>query len=171
MTKRKIYRDAITEEEADILLLGEWAPEETFGTGHAYLINIHEGSAILTKLLEIIRADFDFEVKGVKGVKSSGESYVRLETNKNGHRWHNDRGGYSMDDANLHMPWCQLGVSILLSSEDNFTGGDTYYADDDKETNKVKADRRRYDMCVHASDVWHMVESHEGTRTVLLMFI
>ena len=86
---------------------------------------------------------------------------------------HNDQGGYTKDDDNLHMEWCQVGVSILLSDESEFTGGDTYYADIDfsNEENKIKSDRRQYDMCAHTSDSWHMVEPHGGTRTVLLMFI
>jgi len=163
---RKIYRNAITAKEAEFLLNKDWAINETLGKEHASLTNVKD-VPVINKLLEIIRKDFDFEIGGIK------ESYIRIETRGNGHRWHNDKGGYSADDTNTHMSWCQLGVSILLSDESEFTGGDTYYADMDfsHEENKIKSDRRQYDMCVHTSNVWHMVEPHEGSRTVLLMFI
>ena len=51
--------------------------------------------------------DFDFEINGY--------SYMRIEQKTKGHEWHNAQGGYTKDDDNLHMKWCQVGVSILLS--------------------------------------------------------
>ncbi len=152
---RKIYRNAITTEDCNI--------SEKVGMEKSVLLKDFS-DPIINALLELIREDFNFTIKQ--------ESYIRIETRQNGHNWHIDRGTYD-SKVEGHMTWCQLGISILLSDESEFTGGDTYYADMDfsHEENKIKSDRRQYDMCVHTSDVWHMVEPHEGSRTVLLMFI
>jgi len=85
------------------------------------------------------------------------------ETHKIGHKWHKDTG------TDNHMSWCQVGLSVLLTN--SFTGGLMYYADDDSGKNKTLVKRKVGDLCVHDSSEWHMVEPHEGKRTVLLIFI
>jgi len=110
---------------------------------------------IAGKVIDRLREHFNFEIKD--------ESYWRIETMPQGHGWHRDTGD------NNHMLWCQVGVSILLNG--SFTGGETYYADDDGKTNVVKQERSIGDLCAHTSDEWHMVTPHEGKRTVFLMFI
>ena len=107
------------------------------------------------KILNKLKEDFEFKVKG--------NSYYVVERRPSGHGWHKDTG------TGNHMPWCQVGVSILLKDGDS--GGETYYADDDKETNKIKSNRKLYDLVAHTSDEWHMVTPHTGERVVFLMFI
>ena len=144
MTKRKIYKG--TSVISDLY-------EKYNQSGQVALIGSNE--PIISSIIDLIREDFSFSIKE--------ESYFRIETKGEGHPWHVDTG------TNNHMMWCQVGISIIL--KDGFTGGDTYYADDDKETNKVKVVREKHDICVHSSDQWHMVDPHQGTRTVLIMFI
>ena len=157
---RKIYRNIINEEDVNFLLDETWK-DPIFNKTGVYL-NKSANVPVLNKLLEAIRKDFDFQINGY--------SYMRIETRPAGHKWHNDIG-VKYGNESGHMQWCQLGVSILLSNENDFEGGDTYYGDDINGTNKIKSDRKQYDMCVHTSDEWHMVESHTGSRTVVLMFI
>ena len=73
MTKRKIYRNAITSKDAEFLLNKDWAIDEILGKEHASLTNVKD-VPVINKLLEIIRKDFDFEIGGIK------ESYIRIET-------------------------------------------------------------------------------------------
>ena len=157
---RKVYRNAIDSSEVDFLLNKEWG-EVGFNGNGALLNNVKE-LPLFNRLLDMIHKDFEFELKE--------KSNVVIETKPAGHIWHNDKGA-KYTGGRMHMSWCQLGVSLLISNKNDFEGGNTYYADDDKETNKIKSDRKQYDMCVHTSDEWHMVESHTGSRTVMLMFI
>jgi hypothetical protein len=107
------------------------------------------------KILNKLKEDFEFTI--------NRNSYYIVEQRQSGHNWHKDTG------SNNHMTWCQVGVSILLKDGDS--GGETYYADDDKETNKIKSNRKLYDLVAHTSDEWHMVTPHTGERVVFLMFI
>jgi len=109
-------------------------------------------SNIVSDIINILKKDFDFTIK-----KSS---YCLVEHYPSGHDWHVDTG------SNDHMKWCELGVSILLT-EPTF-GGDTYYKDGEE---IIKSDRGLYDMIAHTSDELHKVDSHEGYRSVFLMFI
>ena len=54
-----------------------------------------------------------------------------------------------------------IGSNPVDSRERNNEHGD----------NKVKSDRNIYDLIVHKSDVWHMVEPNSGERIVLVFFI
>tara|TARA_Y100001938_G_scaffold148830_1_gene233660 strand:+ start:62 stop:487 length:426 start_codon:yes stop_codon:yes gene_type:complete len=140
---RKIYKNFITKKEANVLL-------KTLG-GKI----IDSKNKITNKIVDKLKEDFDFKIKP--------ESYYHIEHYPSGHPWHKDTG------INNHMSWCQLGVSILLKNSSS--GGDTYYAEDIKGTNKIKSDRKLYDLIAHTSDEWHMVEPHEGERVVFLIFI
>jgi hypothetical protein len=110
---------------------------------------------IVDKIVKRLLDDFNFEVKE--------ESYWRIEQHPTGHSWHIDTGDKG------HMLWCQVGVSILLTS--SFTGGETYYTDDNNKTNVMLQERGIGDLCAHTSDQWHMVTPHKGKRIVFLMFI
>jgi len=113
----------------------------------------HETNPTILKIINILKEHFDFVIKP--------ESYWRIEHKPNGHGWHVDTG------TNNHMMWCQVGCSILLTSNQEFTGGKTFY---DQE-NPVESKRDKYDIAAHSSDEWHMVEPHQGDRVVLLIFI
>ena len=63
--------------------------------------------------------------------------------------------------------WCQVGCSILLTSNEEFEGGETFYNKEEP----VLAIRDKYDIVAHSSDEWHMVTPHTGNRVVLLLFI
>ena len=140
---RKIYNSFITKSEADILL----------NLSNKKLLD--SNNKIINKIIKQLKKDFDFNIKK--------ESNYQTEHYPHGHTWHIDTG------INNHMPWCQIGVSILIKKPT--LNGDTYYADDGKETNKVKVERSLYDLIAHTSDEWHMVEPHKGERKVFLMFI
>jgi hypothetical protein len=129
----------------------------------AYLLKTPRGlhklksssNPVVDKVVERLRRHFNFEI--------NSNSYWRIEEKPDGHEWHKDTG------SNDHMLWCQVGVSIVLTN--NFTGGETFYADDAGETNVVKQNRKIGDLCAHTSTEWHMVTPHQGRRTVFLMFI
>ena len=142
---RKIYKNFITKEEAD----------NQISIGRCRNSIINTDNKLISDIVNKLREDFDFEVEE--------KSYWSIESRSRGHKWHRDTG------SNNHMTWCQVGVSILL--KDGSSGGETYYADDDKETNKIKSNRELYDLIAHTSDEWHMVTPHKGNRYVLLMFI
>jgi len=110
---------------------------------------------LVDKVLELIKNDFNVNI--------SPQSYYRVEQKSNGHKWHIDTG------TSKHMMWCKVGISILL--QDGTSGGETFYADNEKETNKTKSKRELYDLVAHTSDEWHMVTPHTGNRIVFLMFI
>ena len=139
---RKIYHSFITKEEVISL---ESCKREVLGNNNK----------VLVKILNKLKKDFDFSVKK--------ESYCLMEHMPGGHQWHRDVG------VSNHMSWCEVGISILI--KEPISGGNTYYADDDKETNKTKIERGLYDLIVHTSDEWHMVEPHKGKREVFLIFI
>lgn len=147
---RKVYRAAITVNEADQLI-------KQYGSGAKQQVMLVKDNtdSIITRLLNQMSQDFQFTVKA--------ESYFRVEKLPIGHGWHQDTGDHG------HMKWCELGCSILLT--DNFTGGKTWYADDAEYRNPTPSDRLLCDLVAHTSDEWHMVEPHQGNRTVLLMFI
>ena len=174
---RKIYRNFITAEEAikidkDLKTNGKYFLKKRLSV----LDEI--GWNYITKIIDTIKEDFDFEIKE--------QSYFKKEK-KNAntpHNWHKDTG------SSNHMQWCQVGMSLILK-ESEF-GGETYYAKDNdlfnkeyddnyfykegkndnmKVTNKVKSDRGIYDLAVHTSDEWHYVTGGDGNRMTLLMFI
>jgi hypothetical protein len=142
---RNIYKNFISEEEALSMSKGEVSKVKIIDTKDEFI----------KKVLNKIKEDFDFTV--------NENSYYAIEHRPLGHGWHKDTG------TSNHMMWCQVGISILLKEGDS--GGETYYADDDKETNKIKSNRKLYDLVAHTSDEWHMVTQHTGKRVVFLMFI
>jgi hypothetical protein len=129
----------------------------------AQLLKIKQGTykilsvknPVVDRIVDRLLLDLDFKI--------NEHSYWRIEQKPLGHDWHVDTG------SNNHMPWCQIGVSILLTS--NFTGGETYYTQDQDKTNAIKQERALGDLCAHTSDELHMVTAHEGKRIVFLMFI
>ena len=141
---RKIYKDFFTEEEAKLV--------EKLDT-HTNAVTL-ANKYPFNKVLKTIRKDFN--------VAPVQQSFFNVEQKSKGHKWHKDTG------TSNHMMWCRVGGSIILQAG---SGGDTYYADDDKETNKVKSERGLYDLVLHTSDEWHMVEPNDGNRKVLLIFI
>tara|TARA_R110002020_G_scaffold474561_1_gene706280 strand:+ start:67 stop:501 length:435 start_codon:yes stop_codon:yes gene_type:complete len=143
---RKKYSNFINEEEKENLISDFFPLRNKLKSTNNNIIN-----KILIKLQE----DFEFKIKN--------ESYFLIEQNSDGHKWHLDTGNHN------HMPWCQIGVSMLLS-EPNETGI-TYYAEDENGTNKIKINRNIFDLLAHTSDEWHMVTPNNNNRTVLLMFI
>ena len=112
-----------------------------------------ETNPTILKIIDILKEHFDFVIKP--------ESYWRIEQKPTGHDWHIDTG--DMD----HMLWCQVGCSILLTSNTQFNGGETFYNKEEP----IKVERDLYDIAAHSSDEWHMVTPHSGTRVVLLLFI
>ena len=143
---RKIYRNFINKKEVELL---ESDVNSLFNK-----INVGDNK-IIDRILNQLKLDFDFSIKE--------QSYYLIEHIPKGHEWHRDTG------INNHMSWCEIGVSLLI--KEPLSGGDTYYADDDKETNKIKIERNLYDLIAHTSNEWHMVEPHKGERRVFLMFI
>ena len=100
-------------------------------------------------------------------------SYWRIETRPKGHEWHFD--GCKLVNGKFednHMAWCQYGTTVLLSDPGEFTGGSIYF-EVDGEPKEVK-DHYLNGVCYTAgkfnNPVRHMVEPHQGKRTVLLMF-
>tara|TARA_R110002096_G_scaffold426261_3_gene635804 strand:+ start:203 stop:742 length:540 start_codon:yes stop_codon:yes gene_type:complete len=178
---RKKYSNVLAPDDVDFLINTDWAANEQFGKDNAYLSNdialkqqYRNASdnwcehPIFSKLLEIIRKDFDANI--------SEHSYIRIEHRPIGHNWHNDIGAqYDGDPSHQKNTWLDCAASILLTSTDDFTEGDMYYADaygkDKIPVNPVKVDREQYDMIVHSADVWHSVDKHEGNRTVMLLFV
>tara|TARA_R100001594_G_scaffold84705_1_gene119253 strand:+ start:193 stop:618 length:426 start_codon:yes stop_codon:yes gene_type:complete len=140
---RKIYRNIITEKEAKIL-------EDLENTKLLQVQN-----SVVRKIIDKLKEDFNFTIKE--------KSYSYIERYPRGHGWHIDIGNEG------HMQWCEVGASILLKEPES--GGDTYYGDDINGTNKIKSDRKIYDLIAHTSDEYHMVEPHKGDRTVFLLFI
>jgi hypothetical protein len=142
---RKIYKNFTNKQEAEDVIKNK---------SSRIKIKSNE-TQFVKKVLNKLKEDFEFTV--------SGSSYYVVEQRQAGHGWHKDTG------TSNHMPWCQVGISILLKDGDS--GGETYYADDDKETNKIKSNRKLYDLVAHTSNEWHMVTPHTGDRVVFLMFI
>ena len=140
---KKIYRNFITEEEANTL--------KSLSSSKL----LESDSEIVEKILHQLEKDFNFTIRE--------ESYYYTEKYPIGHPWHKDTGN------NSHMNWCEVGVSILL--EEPISGGSTYYADNIKGDNKIKSDRKLHDLIAHTSDVYHMIEPHVGNRNVFLIFI
>ena len=141
---RKIYKNYFTAQDAKLA-------EALNGITKAVkLVDKYPFSKVIKTIND------DFNVSPVK------KSFLNVEQRSEGHEWHKDTG------TNDHMMWCRVGGSIILKKG---SGGDTYYADDDKETNKVKSERGLYDLVLHTSDEWHMVEPNDGNRKVLLIFI
>ena len=144
---KKLYRCAITVQQAQQLI-------KTYGHLGKQLIQKTQ-DPIIKKLIEKLEIDFQFTIKE--------KSYFRVEKLPRGHDWHQDTGDLG------HMKWCDIGCSVLLT--DNFTGGKTWYADNEKHENPTVSDRQLCDLAAHTSDEWHMVEPHLGSRAVLLLFI
>lgn len=101
------------------------------------------------------------------GVSLHNKSNFFTFNRKSGNKWHQDTGLAKLQRH--RMLWCRIGISILLRDCD--WGGELYYADDDKETNKVKLERGVGDLCFHSSDEWHMVTPHSGERLAFLAFL
>ena len=140
---RTLIKNAINKEDREFL------PQVTDG----FTPLLSETNPTILKIIDILKEHFDFVIKP--------ESYWRIEHNPNGHIWHVDTG------TSNHMSWCQVGCSILLTSNKEFNGGETFYNKEEP----IKAERDIYDIAAHASDEWHMVTPHTGNRVVLLLFI
>ena len=100
-------------------------------------------------------------------------SYWRIETRPKGHEWHFD--GCKLIEGKFvdnHMAWCQIGTTVLLSDPKQFTGGRIFF-EKDGEPQELK-DHYLNGVCYPAgkfnNPARHMVEPHQGKRTVLLMF-
>ena len=140
---RTLIKNAINKEDHCIL------PQATDG----FIPLLSETNPTILKIVSVLKEHFDFIIKP--------ESYWRIEHNPGGHEWHVDTG------TNNHMPWCQVGCSTLLTSNTQFTGGETFYYKQEP----IKSERDLYDIVAHSSDEWHMVTPHTGNRVVLLLFI
>ena len=140
---RTLIKNAINKDDHGIL------PQATDG----FIPLLSETNPTILKIVSVLKEHFDFIIKP--------ESYWRIEHNPGGHEWHVDTG------TNNHMPWCQVGCSTLLTSNTQFTGGETFYNKEEP----IKSERDLYDIVAHSSDEWHMVTPHTGNRVVLLLFI
>lgn len=140
---RTLIKNAINKEDYGIL------PQVTDGLKPI----LGETNSTILKIISILKEHFDFVIKP--------ESYWRIECNPEGHPWHIDTG--DMD----HMLWCQVGCSILLTPNAQFSGGETFYNKEEP----ISVERDLYDIAAHSSDEWHMVNPHIGNRVVLLLFI
>jgi len=140
---RTLIKNAINVEDHGIL------PQITDG----FIPILGETNPTILKIIDILKEHFDFVIKP--------ESYWRIEHNPEGHPWHVDTG--DMD----HMLWCQVGCSILLTSNHEFIGGKTFYNKEEP----ISVERDLYDIAAHSSEEWHMVTPHSGNRVVLLLFI
>lgn len=140
---RVLIKNAINKEDHDAL-----PKDET-----SYVLISGETNPTILKIIDTLKEHFDFTIKP--------QSYWRIEHNPNGHDWHVDTG------TGNHMPWCQVGCSILLTSNNEFSGGETLYNKEEP----IKTERDIYDIVAHTSDEWHKVEPHTRNRVVLLLFI
>ena len=141
---KKIYHNFITKEDLTELKKIEINSNTRI---------LHKPNGIVDRVINALKKDFTFEIKEL--------SYYRLEkTTENGHNWHKDTG------SNNHMPWCQVGCSILLESD--CEGGKTYYKENDKVTT---AERGIFDLIAHTSDVLHKVDAPNAYRLAFLIFI
>ena len=87
-------------------------------------------------------------------------SYIRVECKQSEHDWHIDTGSTN------HMPWCNYGVSILLTEPEE--GGLFKY----KEPYQEITQKEHYlNAIIHTSDEMHKRDACTGKRTVLLMFL
>lgn len=140
---RTLIKNAINKED-----------HESLPNGDAFSIPIsRETNPTILKIVSTLREHFDFVIKP--------ESYWRVEHSPKGHDWHIDTG------TNNHMLWCQVGCSILLTSTQEFEGGETLYNKEEP----ITVERDLYDIAAHTADEWHKVEPHTGKRVVLLLFI
>ena len=144
---RKLYKNFFTAEEAATSQQLK-ANSQTKATDLA-------NTQPFAKIIKTIRRDFD--------VSPNASSYINIERRESGHKWHKDTG-----DSD-HMMWCRVGGSIILNEGKG--GGDTYYGENIEGLNKVKSERGLYDLVLHTSDEWYMVEPNKGGREVLLIFI
>ena len=141
---KKIYHNFITKEDLTELKKIEINSNTRI---------LHKPNDIVDRVINVLKKDFTFEIKEL--------SYYRLEkTTESGHNWHKDTG------SNNHMPWCQVGCSILLESD--CEGGKTYYKENDK---VITVERGIFDLIAHTSDVLHKVDPPNGHRLVFLIFI
>lgn len=140
---RALIKNAINKEDHELLPKGDVFSIPILG----------ETNPTILKIVSILKEHYDFVIKP--------ESYWRIEHKPKGHEWHIDTG------TNNHMMWCQVGCSILLTSNNEFSGGETLYNKEEP----IKVERDLYDIASHSSDEWHKVESHDGKRVVLLLFI
>ncbi len=141
---RILVKNAINKEDHDTLL-------DKIDT--SYVLISGETNPTILKIIDTLKEHFEFTIKP--------ESYWRIEHKPNGHDWHVDTGTHN------HMPWCQVGCSILLTSNKEFEGGETLYNQEEP----VEVERDLYDIAAHSSDELHKVNSHTGNRVVLLLFI
>ena len=100
-------------------------------------------------------------------------SYWRIETRPKGHEWHFD--GCKLANGELvdnHMAWCQYGTTVCLSSPYEYTDGKIFFEIDGKpqEVKDHYLNGVIYTAGKFNNPVKHMVEPHQGNRTVLLMF-
>jgi|11BtaG_2_1085332.scaffolds.fasta_scaffold01236_3 hypothetical protein len=119
------------------------------GSGKILIKDLPEDSTE-SFVVERLRDHFDFDLHE--------ESYISIEHNPKGHRWHVDTG-----DRN-HMPWCSFGCSVMLSKDYEYVGGLFHYRD-------AEIQAEHCGLLWHDSSEEHMVERHQGVRAVLLIFI
>ena len=162
---RKLYKNFITEEEAEQILnniptshlsvktaLNKELKPKHLSNGAKDVSFIE---SFIKKINNQLKNDFIFNIKK--------QSYFHIEETRNsGHSWHIDTG------TNNHMLWCEIGLSIILKEGNG--GGETYYADNKNGLNKIKSNRKMYDLIAHTSDEWHKVAQSYGGRFVFLMF-
>ena len=94
--------------------------------------------------------------------KLKAPSYWNIENRHSAHEWHLDTG------SNNHMPWCDYGISILLTPPHDAAGGLFKYREPDLE---YKQSEHYLNAIIHSSDEWHMREESDNGRTVLLIFL
>ena len=111
------------------------------------------GDIRLTKILPLVRDTCD--------ASTNDPAYVRVECKKEGHPWHTDAGNTG------HMSWCRYSARILLSPEEDFTGGEFYFKD---APNTPIYDYRGLWIYDSLPENTHSITSHKGQRNVLLMF-
>lgn len=119
---------------------------------------------IIAKVLKAIEGENNCKIK-------KGESYWKVESVKKGHQWHYDTGN------NKHMLWCGLSCTILLSKPESFDGGLVHFRDKGKKNKKTYTSEEHYLNGILYSSIEedelneHMVEPHNGSRYVLLLFL
>tara|TARA_R100000655_G_C2931714_1_gene184128 strand:+ start:84 stop:653 length:570 start_codon:yes stop_codon:yes gene_type:complete len=188
---RKIYRNFITAEEAEKI-------NSDLNRNAKYFLKRRLdkledlGWDYITKILDTIKQDFKFEINDY--------SYFKLECRELAHQWHKDTGSrnhmlwnqvgisllikepkeggetyYAKDNELFEKEYGDIFISKpTVDSKGNQRVKRTTNAVKEigaSITNRVKADRKLYDLVVHTCDQWHEVKKSSGGRCVLLMFI
>ena len=169
---RKLYKNIITEQEADDLsdIIEEFGRLD----GQTRLCDSRTASPGITFSNDIVFRMCSEIKQDLPKIKLSEPSYVRLERKGKGHPPHFD--GCLAQDGKLvgnHMAWCRHTASILLTSPASFRGGSFKFLTDPKETYKKDhyLNLLVYSSATDNDPQEHLVDPHtEGDRVVLLMF-